>query len=214
MWILKCSYRHINCKYSSVVERLGLVFCAYPINAYIHDGRRYLTTLHALEGSAKAIGKYGEHVRKFAVRLEYVSENMLFTLTTASSDTEFYEHMYNPMLFYPSPVVHKDGREYAHLACWEREPLSQLLQFLQSHRDFEDVRVELFTEQRIPYMHIWKLFDKLTEKQRLVIELAIRRGYYSYPRQIDLGGIAAELSLSKSSVHETLRRAESNFFKT
>jgi hypothetical protein len=49
----------------------------------------------------------------------------------------------------------------------------------------------------------------LSERQREVFELAQRRGYYSWPRQTSASNLADELDVSKTTLLEHLRKAES-----
>jgi hypothetical protein len=49
----------------------------------------------------------------------------------------------------------------------------------------------------------------LSERQREVFELAQRRGYYSWPRQTSASDLADDLDVSKTTLLEHLRKAES-----
>lgn len=51
--------------------------------------------------------------------------------------------------------------------------------------------------------------DKLSERQREVFEFARERGYYSWPRGVSAKDLAGELDVSKATVLEHLRKAES-----
>jgi predicted DNA binding protein len=51
--------------------------------------------------------------------------------------------------------------------------------------------------------------SRLSERQREIFKLAQRRGYYSWPREISASEIAAELDISKTTLLEHLRKAES-----
>ena len=53
------------------------------------------------------------------------------------------------------------------------------------------------------------LGDDLSQRQREVIELARRRGYYAWPRETSAADLAAELDISKTTLLEHLRKAES-----
>jgi predicted DNA binding protein len=50
--------------------------------------------------------------------------------------------------------------------------------------------------------------DGLSERQREVFELARKRGYYTWPRDVSASDLADELDLSKATVLEHLRKAE------
>lgn len=50
--------------------------------------------------------------------------------------------------------------------------------------------------------------DRLSERQRQVFELARRRGYYSWPREISATELAEELNVTKTTTLEHLRKAE------
>lgn len=51
--------------------------------------------------------------------------------------------------------------------------------------------------------------DQLSERQREVFEFARGRGYYSWPREVSATDLAEELDVSKATVLEHLRKAES-----
>ena len=58
-----------------------------------------------------------------------------------------------------------------------------------------------------------KNYDFLTEKQREVLELAVRRGYYEDGSEVTLKQLADELSIARSTIGEHLKRAESEVVK-
>ena len=49
---------------------------------------------------------------------------------------------------------------------------------------------------------------KLSDKQKEVIQLAVKRGYYEFPRKVNLNDLAKELKLSKPTLQQHLRTAE------
>ncbi|WP_284013652.1 helix-turn-helix domain-containing protein [Halobaculum litoreum] len=53
----------------------------------------------------------------------------------------------------------------------------------------------------------------LTDRQSTVVARAVEAGYYDTPRECTLSGLAEELDRAKSTVSETLHRAESNLAK-
>ena len=53
----------------------------------------------------------------------------------------------------------------------------------------------------------------LTEKQREAMNLAVRRGYYANPREVDLDTLADELGISHQALSHRLREAEGSIFE-
>ena len=58
-----------------------------------------------------------------------------------------------------------------------------------------------------------KDLDFLTEKQREVLELAVKRGYYEDGGEVTLKRLADELGIARSTTGEHLKRAESEVLK-
>ena len=58
-----------------------------------------------------------------------------------------------------------------------------------------------------------KDLDFLTEKQREVLELAVKRGYYEDGGEVTLKRLADELGIARSTTGEHLKRAESEVVK-
>ena len=58
-----------------------------------------------------------------------------------------------------------------------------------------------------------KDYDFLTEKQREVLELAVRRGYYEDGSEVTLKQLAEQLGIARSTIGEHLKRAESEVVK-
>lgn len=54
--------------------------------------------------------------------------------------------------------------------------------------------------------------DVLSPRQREIFELACQRGYYDWPRNVSVTNLAEELGITKATVSEHLRKAESRLF--
>ncbi|GAH10630.1 unnamed protein product, partial [marine sediment metagenome] len=75
------------------------------------------------------------------------------------------------------------------------------------HEDFQ-IKLKSIQETKIDEIFLPHIMPKLSPKQKKVIELAVKLGYFDFPRKINLDGLAKELKLSKQTVQQHLRIAE------
>ena len=52
------------------------------------------------------------------------------------------------------------------------------------------------------------IYPKLPPKQKEAIELAVKKGYYEYPRKIDLEKLSRVKKVKRQTFQENLRKAE------
>jgi predicted DNA binding protein len=69
--------------------------------------------------------------------------------------------------------------------------------------------VNIFVENVKPLMSN----KTLTKKQRELLEIAYRKGFFDVPRRVTLGQLAEELGVSRSTLMESLRRAEARIMR-
>lgn len=107
-----------------------------------------------------------------------------------------------------APVRIRDGRERWAVLTHERRAIVR--QRLEGVRTIADAEVEV-VRIAAPDAVTTPLFpeDPLSDRQREVFEFARERGYYQRPRGVSAADLASELGLSKSTVLEHLRKAES-----
>jgi predicted DNA binding protein len=104
------------------------------------------------------------------------------------------------------PVRMVAGREYWTVLVREsRETVQERLDAVRAEMDAEVV-VDLITS---PEAGVGALpTTDLSERQREVFELARRRNYYSWPREVTAADLAEEVGVSKATLLEHLRKAE------
>ncbi|SFR61075.1 Predicted DNA binding protein, contains HTH domain [Halogeometricum rufum] len=105
------------------------------------------------------------------------------------------------------PVRMQGGREQWTVLVQEtRQTVHERLEEVRAEMD-ADIRVELITAPK-GGSGLFRT-DALSERQREVFELARRRDYYTWPRETSAAELAAEVDVSKATLLEHLRKAES-----
>jgi len=98
--------------------------------------------------------------------------------------------------------MYVDGDEVVLSCIGAKEELKMFLDLMESMGEIEKIS---FTKATYDSKD---LISTLTEKQKEVIELAKKKGYYDYPRGITIEELSKELNISKSTTSEHLRKAE------
>lgn len=86
-----------------------------------------------------------------------------------------------------------------------------------TQKDFERFRVGLEQSNRpfelVSIVHHLETNGLLTDRQREVLNTALRRGYFEVPRECTLEELATSLDADKSTVSEVLRRGDAKIVK-
>jgi predicted DNA binding protein len=105
------------------------------------------------------------------------------------------------------PVVFHPNRSADLQFVGENPSLQRLLDRLPDTIDAEVRRLTTAGPSMVPFV------DRLTDRQRRVMTVALERGYYDEPRTATLEDVAAELGLAAGTVAEHVRKAESRLVK-
>ena len=107
------------------------------------------------------------------------------------------------------PVRIRHGREYwpVFFAGTRQEVDAQITDIAEAYD--ADIDVTRITSSGARTGDEARRMDRLSESQREVFELARERGYYDWPRGISTRELAAEMDVSKTTLLEHLRKAES-----
>ena len=164
-----------------------------------------------LIGEKKPVKKYIKYLKnhKNIINLE-TFENVIFILAKHKANVSLYEVIYNPVLIYPVPAyLTKDGFEMIEVASWDRKIISKLIKSIEKNKTTTYFEILQFKERKLGDIHISRLLPKLAEKQKQAINLAFKKGYYNFPRKINLNDLSKISKVSKQTFRENLRKAES-----
>jgi predicted DNA binding protein len=117
-----------------------------------------------------------------------------------------YMPLWDKRIIQTKPVMQKtDGTELWEMACWDKEPLMQILERLP--KEFQ-IELKSITQTKIDDIFLPHIMPKLSTKQEHAIHLAVKRGYFDFPRKINLDQLAKEMKISKPTLQQHLRIAE------
>ncbi|CAI50890.1 HTH-10 family transcription regulator (plasmid) [Natronomonas pharaonis DSM 2160] len=146
----------------------------------------------------------GSHADAFQTELEAADhvkhvkrlneENLLVTKPSCGAYSAIYQ---NHGTLQRSNIVNGRQREY-NILVFQRSDLKDIIADLREFGTVTLGRLEEFKTTDSP----------LTARQQEVVSEALTRGYYEWPREITSEELAAELDISRATLHEHLRKAE------
>jgi len=210
MWYLKFKIKHSDCIFAPELKRLKLSVFFYPLGNYKKKQYIFTSSIQKVSGGENAIKKYCNYLKKHknVVKIERY-KNLIFTQVKHKEVKSTYETIYDPTLIYPAPAfLDKDGFEVWEIACWDRKPLEKLIDIMSQNKTTISFELLSFVKKILHNIYLLKLLPDLSPKQKEAIELAYKKGYYKYPKKIDLNKLAKIMKVSKSTFQEHLKKAE------
>jgi predicted DNA binding protein len=207
MWKAIFEGKHKSCIIAPLCIKYKVTDFVYLVNAWEEKDGFFYNEAHILQGEEENRKMFANELKKQKSMLEFEQKgNFILTLEKKPAWMASYMPFWDKRIIQIKPVIQKtDGTELWELACWDKEPLMQI--FERIPEDFE-IKIKSITQTKVGEIFLPHIMPKLSDKQNKAIQLAVKRGYYDFPRKINLDGLAKELKISKPTLQQHLRTAE------
>jgi len=179
----------------------------YPLSSYQEGKYRYHTNVNIFNGKEKDIKRFVDTIRRDGRCLGFRGDgNVYLSYIRLEAGDYHTTNYYTPKIFLLKPIVHKDGKEDWFFGAWEKEIITEMFAVFKKHFNVEMLSIQEkdFTDIFIP-----QVMPKMTDKQKEAIRLAIKEGYYNFPRKTHLEKLSRFMKISRVTYQEHLRKAES-----
>lgn len=207
MWKAVFEGKHDSCILAPKCKKFNVTDFVYLVNAWEERDAFFYSEAHILQGKEEDKKKFIQAFKKEKSILKFEQKgNFILTLEKKPRWMAAYMPLWDKRLIQTKPVIQKtDGTEIWEMACWDKEPLIQILERLPE--EFK-IKIKSIEQTKIDEIFFPHISPKLSDKQNETINLAVSLGYYNFPRKINLDGLAKRLKLSKPTVQQHLRTAE------
>jgi predicted DNA binding protein len=207
MWKAIFEGSHETCILAPICKKLNVTDFVYLVNAWEEEDAFYYSEAHILQGTEENKKKFVSELKKQkSIQKLEQKGNFVITLEKKPRWMAAYMPLWDKRIIQTKPVMQKtDGTELWEMACWEKEPLMQILERLP--KEFQ-IKLKSITQTKIDDIFLPHIMPKLSEKQEHVIHLAVKRGYFDFPRKTNLDQLAKEMKISKPTLQQHLRIAE------
>ena len=205
MWVAKFKIWHKNCLLRPKCIKYNVTDLVYLINSWKEKNKFYYTELHILQGTEENKKKFVKNLKKEkSIKKLEQKGNYVFTLNEEPLEKQYYTPVFDPKIIQVRPVAQRsDGYEDWEIASWDRDALMRITEV-----PVFEVEIKSIKETKVSDIFFPHIFPKLSPKQKYAIELAVKDGYYEYPRKIDLEELAKIAKVKRQTFQENLRRAE------
>ena len=208
MWVAKLRIKHEDCVIGRRCKRFNVISIGVPFNSYKEGDKEYFSHFETLVGDESAIGRFIEDLKDDpAIHDLEVQGNSIFFVNEVPLQQKIPTTHYNPKIFFIKPVVVDiKGYESWEIGSWNEQILREFIVNLQ--KEHFEVKILKIENAKLNNIYFPQIMPSLTKGQRRALELATQRGYYDFPRKVELKDLAKEVGISLSTYREHLRRAE------
>lgn len=212
MWQLKIKAREKWNPYNFRAVKFGVVPYFYSYNYYEEKNKIFFVGSGIIEGNEEQRNKFFRDLKKDKKVKHLEWKNEFFTCIYGESKTakrvKALKVIYNPRLINLKPaVVDKEGWEEWEIASPNKKDLDVVIEQAEKLENAE-CKVLYLRESKIDNIMIYSLLPLLTDKQKQVLLLAVKEGYFGYPRKTTLKKLAKMAKISLSTYQFHLAKAE------
>jgi len=208
MWNLKFKVLNKDSIYTLLTAKYKITDYLYPVD-YFRKGKKInILCVHLLEGEENEKAKFIESLKRNN-KVKEMEQNGDKVFTLIAEEEYFYELLFSAELYHISPVLIKEGYEEWNISSFNRKILENVIKEIEKWKDkFPEFTLKSLAKTNMEEIYFPKIRPKLPEKQKKAFDLALKRGYYTWPRRSNLGYLAKEMKVSVATFHENLRKAE------
>ena len=210
MWLAKVKLLDSDCVFATKHKKYNLQSYEQALTHYKKGKSYFFMSSHILIGNLESKKEYLDELKKDK-RVKKLDINGDLTIEliekkASEIDLSVYKAFYNPEIIFTKPgFVDSDGWEYYEFGSWNKDAINKVISAVEKQYNGELIKLKETGKYDI-YMP--KILPKLSDKQKEALSIAVREGYYNFPRKKELVELAKISKLSFSTFREHLRKAE------
>lgn len=204
MWIAKIKFNGENAIIGSRCKKFNVSASGYPISTHIEGDTVSVYAAYFIFADDDKIIEFVEDLKKDK-RIFHVEKNKNFILCQIKEPIKHHA-AYKQSIVHMEPIIgNKNGEQLWTIGSWNKKELIEFLDIVEKTHDGELISIN---KQKAGSFSLISMNPNLTENQQKAIMFATEKGYYNYPRKIDVKQLAKLSNISYTTFHEHLRKAE------
>ncbi|MEK6973088.1 MAG: helix-turn-helix domain-containing protein [archaeon] len=214
MWVAKLKINHKDCPIVSRAKKFNSNVLSHPGKYSQENGQSKVRMECKFLGNESARNAYYSDLKNDPKVLSFNSENDYFVYEyNLGQEGEMTSKYFTSDLSYTKPTFNSaDNNEYWEVSSFTKESLKRFYDSLTAHMDKVDL-LQLSRKDSSANLFCGSPID-LSGQQRIAFELALKYGYYNFPRHVNLEFLASQMGISIATLQEHLRKAEAKIFSS
>ncbi len=215
MWVLKFKSKEEFNIYNERCIKFNVKIHFYSQKYYVEKNKVHFINSGIISGNEENKKEFFKDLRKDK-KIKNIEINKDFFISTYfEKETEervsALKTVYNQKIIFLKPaILDETGFEEWEIASFDRTDLEQVLSQAKKLSQSKNLQFKLlsFKQQKIKNLIVQSIMPNLSIQQQKALEIAIKNGYYGYPRKITLKKLAQLMGISESTYQFHLAKAE------
>lgn len=205
MWICKLKIKH-DCIIGSRCEKFNVIDQGVSFNNFREKGKTYSPQIHHVQGNSEDVKKFLDDLRKDKRIKNLEIEGNSFFLMEIRKEKIPSTFKTERLIFVRPILVDKKGYEFWEIASWNRQNLNDFIN--RTKKEMEEFEIIKMQKTKLTDIYFPRLMPKLSENQKVAIELAFENNYYDFPKGAKMEKLAKIMKVSVPTFCEHLKKAE------
>ena len=208
MWVAKIKINGVNALLGNLAKACCVSATGYPIHTYEKKDALYTDFVGFLFGTEENQRKAMDMLSKSPRIANFEKDRDFIVARIQEPLRNSFVYQYDIIHLEPV-VIREDGTEFWTIGAWEKD---RIMNFIDAIEETIGAEVMSVQQKSISNFAMINIQPNFSPKQKLAMGLAIKHGYYDYPRGTTIEHLAGIGKLSYSTFQAHLRKAENKFF--
>ena len=209
MWVARIKLKGENSLFGCRSKKHNVSLKAYPLSQSNKRDKISVYVAGEVFGNPENVDAFINDLSeaKEVLSMER-SEKFIILNIERSQDFKIF---YNLNFVHFKPIfIDQNGDNYFEIGCFNRDELTE---FVASTEKEYCAELLYIMESSVNRFSIISPYPDITSKQRDAFELAVREGYYEFPKKIEIEKLAKIKNISFSTYRAHLKKAESKLME-
>ncbi len=204
MWVAEVKINGRNSLIGSRAKKYHVSLSGHPLSVIEKDNEILVSLAGFVFGEPSNITSFIRDIKNSERMLNF--ENKGNFIIAQITEPQGFQSAYDPRIIRLKPIfINEDGTETWVIGSWDKSVLNSFMDLYEKNHGAELVKIYQ-DDSYCP--SVISVQPELTDSQFKAVEIAIKKGYYDYPRKIELKKLAEIMNLSYSTYQAHLRKAE------